>query len=512
MEPLLEPLLGLLAKPSPVSDLASKIGLILERARDHPGFAYYSMLSDIIADRQAFEGSVPLLFDQKCKFLANFLSSRSSRFDSVQSCLIRFVRYYVRAKIRTRQEISIDLAIELLRNLEFSDAGVEAIREKLGVDGGEIPEDESIPTTEVCPPIFRFSPSRLSLTFAVSPSYLFPIANNKFIFGNPLLDILAQSLIRPISEQVSLLPGESELIFQPLVHAGDDFLISNVATVLLAAYSEDPETLSRVIFTWHVLAVDDSAPNEIATYLGSTDPVYRRFAERIFFVTSNIAPIFDEDAVVPFTSIIEDKATFSNHPWFTDPSPSNIFQFALHHYLAFGRSATMVNVWSCELDLDERVKVVVPFIASVHVGEAFSEAVTTSPPRQFPKDAVFIEGSEIQTGRFHEPNHSVRSLSVWNIESERRLRPNEDWVVAEWTMSDSLSLGKGKVSRAQVAGKITSKSITQLRVRTEKVPFHVMIDQRLYGPVRRFTIDRLEDPRDTGTQMQLRFATFSPPV
>jgi hypothetical protein len=105
----MEPLLGLLAKPSPVSDLASKIGLIPERARDHPGFAYYSMLSDIIVDRQAFEVSLPLLFDQKCKFLANFLSSRSSRFDSVQSCLIRFVR----AKICTRREISIDLAIAL---------------------------------------------------------------------------------------------------------------------------------------------------------------------------------------------------------------------------------------------------------------------------------------------------------------------------------------------------------------------------------------------------------------
>jgi hypothetical protein len=172
----------------------------------------------------------------------------------------------------------------------------------------------------------------------------------------------------------------------------------------------------------------------------------------------------------------------------------------------------MVNVWSCELHLDDQVNVVVPFITSVHVGDAFSEAVTKSPPRQFPKEAVFIEGTEIQTGRFHESNHSVRSLSVWNIESERRLRPNDDWVVAEWTMSDSLSLGKAKVSRAQVAGKITSKSVTQLRVSTEKVPFHIMIDQRLYGPVRRFTIDRLEDPRDRGTQMQLRFATFNPPV
>jgi hypothetical protein len=157
------------------------------------------------------------------------------------------------------------------------------------------------------------------------------------------------------------------MIFQPIILAGDDFLTSDVATVFLAAHSEDSETLSRVIFTWHVFAVDDSVPNEIITYLGSTDPIDRRFAERIFWVTSNIAPIFDEDVVVPFTFIIENKARFLNHPWFTDPSPSKIFQFAMHHYLTFGPPATMVNVWSCEPNRDDRVKVVVPFIASVHV-------------------------------------------------------------------------------------------------------------------------------------------------
>jgi hypothetical protein len=189
-----------------------------------------------------------------------------------------------------------------------------------------------------------------------------------------------------------------------------------------------------------------------------------------------------------------------------------MFQFSLHHYLTFGRSATMINVWSCELQLDDHVSVVVPWISSLHVGEAFSEAVTNTPPKQFPKDQVFLQVTEVATGEFRETNHGIRSLSVWNIESERRLHPNEEWVVAEWTMDGALPLGKGKSTRAQLAAKLTSKSITQLSVRTERIPFQVMIDQRMYGPVKSFAVTRMDDPRDPGTQMQLRFATFCPPL
>jgi hypothetical protein len=69
--------------------------------------------------------------------------------------------------------------------------------------------------------------------------------------------------------------------------------------------------------------------------------------------------------------------------------------------LAFGRRSTVVGVWSCELQFNERA-VVVPWISSIHVGEAFAETfVTHPPPPPFQKgDLVIVQGSEFAAEPF----------------------------------------------------------------------------------------------------------------
>ena len=281
--------------------------------------------------------------------------------------------------------------------------------------------------------------------------------------------------------------------------------------------------------------VDKKSPNEIASFLGRIDPVYHRFVENIFKVCTKMAPKADDNLSNSdnFVSILERNTNsknsphiaFDNHTWFSDPSPYNMFQFCLHHFLMFGRSSQLINVWKCQIRLENGKDIIVPWVSSVHVGEEFSKTVTNNPPPNL-KCSSEISGVEFKkhyddsnssnddksvNNTFKEKKTKWKSISIWNIESELSLRPTDPYIIAEWT-KENLPFKPGE-TRVTYANKIISKVVTQIdfKVKLNKT-FMIMIDQKIYGPINYFAISPLKDPYNNDEQLQMRFATFYSPI
>ncbi|OHT13457.1 hypothetical protein TRFO_16316 [Tritrichomonas foetus] len=627
---LTDPLKLYLAKPSPVSDIASQLGMELVREGAYRGSTYFTVLSTIIADNSAFESAVPIYFDQTTPIVANFLYSKTSRFHSIPSCLISFVDFFIIDTLKSNQVVSIDDATKIIQKLSFTKKGIEKIRKMINLsddiisknlnktknnsdreknkntkvkndlndsvkngknnhknktsikiylsdsdsfddsksnertlnslnneiiggnehiidENSEESDEKIVDASNLMPPIFRFVPNRVNLSFPVSDKLLTPIFNNeKSVFSTPLYPTIKSKLIDPVRAKASIYENDdTALIFQPVLLAGSDLLITNMLQSLVVAFSETPEVLSKVVYTWYVVPVDKKAPNEIASFLGRIDPIYHRFVENIFVVASKLIPKSNEDSIatsnqgnndstnsnidnlnaVEFKTILErnpsntaSHSVYNNHTWFSDPSPNNMFQFSLHHFLMFGRSAQMINVWKCEILLENNQNVVVPWVSSVHVGEEFSKIVTNNPPPNL-KCSSIVSGVEYKAqsengtinNQFIEKKMKLKSISIWNIEGERKLKPTDPFVVGEWT-KDSLSFKKGE-TRASYASKIMTKIVTEIefKVKSGKV-FSIMIDQKTYGPAKQFSISKMDDPRDRNEQLQIRLATFYSPM
>jgi hypothetical protein len=370
------------------------------------------------------------------------------------------------------------------------------------------------------PPVFQFLPIRLDLTTLLSKNELIPTDPDNY-FATPVIDVLAHELFNPLkchaaaTSFANKLGDKPELlVFQPVLIPGDDVLISNVLTAYVIAYKRDP-CIHLIGFTWYVVPTDVHASNEIAAHLGSVDPIYHKFVETSFLSARQIGPVYDDDTFVEFDSILGEMRVTSTNPWLADPSPSNLFQFSLYHYLTFAQSATLISVWRCVLNYRDRTCIAVPWIISVRVGDAFSKS---NEPGAFPKAPIAIQGMEtLESGRvdhsFGGQESQLHSFAAWNVNRERQLKGNEGWVVAEWTREKDLKTPETRLSKPSA---FVTKTVSRINVESAQ-PFNVMIDQRLYTDVCGITITPLEESIDSPSkpgrrQIQIRFATFNPPM
>lgn len=505
---LLPLLITYLAKPMPISEMARNLGLELKREKKYPASAYYSRLLDICSKNMAFDGTIPVLFDMKCSSFTNYIYSRATRFNDIQSSMIGFIQFFIKNTIRSNKNLSIEKLISIVNSINFDDESIEAIKTKYKLKE-DIPAEEII-EPNLLPPLFPTKMCRLSLSFPINMALLSPLGDDKFMFVSPMQTILEKEFIKGADERAKELEEEGSIVNQPVVLAGDDFLITNILQGLVSSKIGNPEGLSRTVFTYYLLPIDKKSVNEVASALSRADPLYKNFIKSALTSATQTGPSFNEESQADFPPILEKKPLFAHNTWFSDPSPSNTVQFAIQHYLLFAHHAIPVNVWACELVLeaDPTKTILVPFITSCHIGEVFARDTLVKPPEISSKTIMNLSVQEVMQERETFEKQKIRSLSVWNVGGEMNARPTDGWIYVEWT-KDKIVLNEEN-RREKFASKITSKLVTEISLEcAEKTPsFNAVIDQRMYGPLRSIKVVKMMDPSNKGAQMTMRFATF----
>jgi len=497
-----------LAKPAPVSDIAQNVGHNIEKELNYSGYMYYSHLYSLCSTNMAFDGAIPTLFDQKSTSFTNFLFSRFSKFNSVQSCLVNYAQYMVKNQLRSSKEITQDRAISILNGLTFDEEGMQSIKAKYKLKD-DIPLGETIDPSPMVPAILPLRLCRLSFAFQPNPAMLTEIEGGKYLFTSPMQMILDKAFLSQIKERIVELNDQTSIVKQPVIIAGDDYVISNILQGLYSAFLGSPRDFSRIAFKFFLIPINRESVNEVSRFIGKNDPVYRLFMENSFDLVSSIGPTHNEESMVSFPTIVEKESKYDHNIWFTDPSPTNIFQFSIQHYVQFANHTMGVNVWVCEMifEADPTKKVIMPWITSVHIGNQFCGPTLVPSPKLSTKVLPTLTVKEVMNKEETFEKCKLRSLSIWNIGSEMNLKPSDQWLIAEWT-PEKFALKDEK--RSKFANKITSKLITELTFSAcEKKPsFKCLIDQREFGPLRQLKIYKLMDPTNPGIQLSLNFASF----
>ena len=507
-ESLLPLLISYLAKPMPISEMARNIGLELEREKKYPASAYYSRLLDICSKNMAFDGTIPVLFDMKCSSFTNYIYSRATRFNNIQSSMISFIQFFIKNTIRSNKNLSVEKLISIVNSINFDDESIEAIKTKYKLKE-DIPADEKI-EPNLLPPLFQPKMCRLSLSFPINMALLSPLGDDKFMFVSPMQTILEKEFIKGVNDRAKELDDETSIVNQPVVLAGDDFLITNILQGLVSSKIANPEGLSRAVFTFYLIPIDPKSVNEVASALSRADPLYNNFIKTALTSATQTGPSFNEESQADFPPILEKKPLFAHNTWFSDPSPPNTVQFAIQHYLLFAHHSISVNVWACELNLesDPTKTVLVPFVTSCHIGEIFAGKTLVKPTEIPGKTIMNLTVQEVMQERETFEKQKIRSLSVWNVGGEMNVKPTDGWFYVEWT-KDKFVINEEN-QRAKFSSKITSKLVTEINLEcAEKTPsFNAVIDQRMYGPLRSIKVVKMMDPSRKGAQMTMRFATF----
>ena len=508
-EPFSPILLNYLSKPMPISELARNIGLLIETEMKYSGSSYYSMLESICQKNLAFDGTIPVLFDQKCSSFTNFIYSRSTRFSDIQSCMINYIEYFLKNSLHTSKIPKVIKLVSIANSLAFDDESIEAIKTKYKIKE-DLPADEVVSSSHLVPPLFPLKMCRLSLAFQLNMALLSPLADGTFMFISPMPTILEKEFISQVRERAKEIEDDSEILNQPVLLAGDDFLISNLLQGLVSAILTNQADLQKVVFTFYLIPIAQNSVNEVAYALSKIDPIYKSFIYSSLTSASQIAPTFNEESNADFSPILEKESKFSHNTWFSDPSPPNMVQLAIQQYLLFAHHSIPINVWACELTLesDPSKVILVPWITSVHVGEIFAGKTLVKPPEITGKTLLNLAFCEVLQNRSVLEKQKLKSISIWNIGGENNVRPTDDWLYCEWTKDKFVLNDDNK--RAKFASKITSKLVTavDLDCSEKATSFTAIIDQRKYGPLTRLSIKKMMNPSQQTSQMTLRFATF----
>ena len=509
LERFLQVLLNYLSKPMPISEMARNIGLQIQSEMKYSGSTYYLMLEVICQKNLAFDGTIPVLFDQKFSSFTNFIYSRSTRFCNIQSSMINYIQYFLKNSLHVSKMPKVDKLISIANTLAFDDETIETIKTKYKLKC-DLPPEEVVDSSKLLPPLFPLKMCRLSLAFQLNMQLLNPLADGTFMFISPMPTILEKEFISQVRERAKEIENDDDILNQPIFLVGDDFLISNLLQGLVSAVLTNQADLQKVIFTFYLIPIAQNSVNEVAYALSQIDPIYKSFIYSSLTSASQIAPTFNEDSNADFCPILEKESKFSHNTWFSDASPPNLVQFAIQQYLLFSHHSVPINVWACELVLesDPSKRILVPWITSVHVGEIFAGKTIVKPPEIPGKTVINLKVSEVLQNEELLEKQKLRSISIWNIGGENNVKPTDSWLFCEWTKDKFVLNEENK--RSKFSSKITSKLVTAVNLEIcEKTPaFTAIIDQRTYGPLTSLSIKKMMDPSQPTRQMTLKFATF----
>lgn len=500
-EPLKTSLFSFLIHPSPVSDFAADIGNILERESIFSGSAFFEMLKTISSTSMSTNGNVPFVFDQKAAILPTLLHSRQLSDMSPELAFFNFGSYYIKSKFRSSKDKRAKSILKLISHIEFTEESHTYLSQKLKLTP-DIPPNEPVDSSALLPPTIPITPLKLSVAFNISPQVTSPFIDNTFLFISPTSTIMEKSLIDPIIDPKNLTEDDGLMIKQRIILSGGDFFLGNILLSLLNSYHNKANALSRFILTYYLIPLDDTDSNQIADFIAKHDPVYSRMVRRVYSIATEMCPQFNDMSNVSFPAIVDDTKYSDNHLWFTNPSPSVIMQFAVQHYLYFAQNYCDVFVWQAQLEYENQT-IVVPWISSVHIGTQFCKEFAKDQNKQKPGTLVLDNSPEIKS--------KFTSIAIWNANPFINTRPDQNLLFIE--VINEPTIVTANTQREELGEKISRTPIKNAYIQIKEkavIPFSVMIDDRVYGPIQGLRIAPMKDLTGRSEQMTIRFATFVP--
>ena len=496
-------LLENLSMIEPISSMVAQTAQQIENELSYCGMSYYETLKNVLEFSPAMGGVVPMLFDQSYRLLPNFLYSNTVVVDSLQVSVVKWVRYFVRTHFRCSKELSLEDCLEFFEKITFRKKNEATLIEKYGLKADI--EGEIEMAGQLVPPVVPLLPIKFPVNMDLDVSMLEPFIGNEQFFRVPSKAVFTVSIMEPITNYIQQ-NKDVAMIDQRIVLAGNDFFISTALMALMSASVQKPEIQEVTSFTFFILPLSLEREGSIAKYIASRDKVYSYFVHMLYDITSSIAPTFDESSQVAFKALPEDKTEYETHPWFSDPSPMNVFRFGVQHFLLFARNYVDIFIWKVVLVLDtpEKPSVVVPLIGSLHIGNLLCNATTGT----FTTDITKARSFNITTTDCHDvvqdtACHKITSIALWNCDEDTGMRPTDGWLLMEKTTSSN------PVRRQEELPNLYRELVHGVVIEeAQKQPFIAMIDQRTYKSILKMTVTYMPDLNDSGEWMKMRLATF----
>ena len=535
LESILEPLNASLIYPIPVSSLGADLGILIKRELEYPGAAFFDLLRSVGESNLATNGSVPLLFDQKVKYLPNLLHFRQMTELNLETMLFNFGNFYLIEKFHDRMR-SPKHVFKLIEMLDFTEKATDKIAKKFKIavekkdkeankEGDEEPkpEEESkkpdeeekpeedkkkvdhYDTKNLSPPLVKLQPIKLSVNFDLNPALVNDFVDGTKFFMSTTSTIFNTNVMQPILKFANE-QAEKEMFIHKLAVCGGDFFLNNVVLSLVSSLSTKEKELSQLTHILYLIPLDNSSPSELSRYISAHDDIYSRFVNNVYYTASTMAPVLNESSTASFPSIITNQPSETN-VWYANPSPSVVLQFAIQHYLLFANYTCSCYVWSAVLEYNDNL-ITVPFITSLHVGTQFSSGNFVDQDEKKIKPKKFsIETDISKTPRVVD----VTSIVLWNVNVEERIKPNDRMLLLE-TVNDPTKPDV-KIYKDQLGEKATRVPVMSATIKSAEktpLPFKVFIDQRVFGPVKSVRIQPMRPLVGYEKQFRIKIATFVP--
>lgn len=496
-------LISKLAVGNPISDIACEIGQSIEKEMKYPGYTYFLNLRYVVEMSPLNNGIIPLLFDQTQGHLPSLMLNRFPAINSLHKALKEFIEFYVHAKYHCNDEIPSQDLIEICQALEFNRKCTNKLLEKYKF------KENCPPITyhdhPILPPLIPISIIRVPIHFSYIAKMTTEYERGYYIFNNPSNRTFIANVIQPILDYLSKNP-ECDFIEQKVILCGNDNFISSLILSVFHAYLQNPQISHVASLTYYLLPISKTQEEgSIASFLAANDPIYERYVYHLYKTASELLPKLADQSDASFPTIEEPLTNeFHEDVYFSDPSPSKMMQFGLNHFLLYARSYVDVYVWKCVIEMEnETIMIIVPFISSLHFGNHFTNKQTGPFPEDTPK-IYTVNMKTIDVDNNEEvSSKKISSLAIWNANAELHVRPNDGWLFLETISKPTMTVRKAtRLSQSMIRGFEFSL------VKNES--FKIMIDQRVYEPIKKLTISKMENKDNHAEQMSLRFATFTP--
>jgi hypothetical protein len=331
-----------------------------------------------------------------------------------------------------------------------------------------------------------------------------------------------------LSNQFSLTRlTEDKWSCQPLFVIGNDITFSNVIfsyITFLASLSEgkrNKKDASRVKFlksVFYYIPFGLQNYDSLVKYLSEVDPLYLiyvkspadsllKFVPFINTNTNQSRDSYDSHNSLNIPSIIEESPKYLSHEYFSDPSPSSMFRFALQHYALNARFHINIKVWRCEFLTENNKLRIAPFIFTLFAGSAF----LTGNRENTMKFSGNLNTNIILSDQGNlKKNVKTRGFAFYNYNRVLGVLPTSDYLVM--CVSDAKMTLKPDEGLKAHMNEFQSYSIKYTKIVPDKSssPFKLLIDEVEYGPVKSFSVCPYPDPLQNDQQLEVQIASFVP--
>ena len=476
----------------PVSSEAATLGKMAETEIRYPGYAYYHHLQDL-CEMYVATKDILLFYDPDCKYYTSVLYSRCPDCYGVKDSFISWAQFYVQAKFKSAKRLKPDEALSLAASCGFNEGKAAKMRKKFSI----VESEEEVACEIPQPPVLKCVTNKVSCVFDLKPSE--PLNEERVcLFLNPSRVLFKVTIDSVVDEYFKANPQE-DLLFVPLACFGDDFFLGNILNMCYWFNIDDKKLFNKVIFNIFLLP----GPGEcqmLADYIASVDPVYRTMVRYAYSTCMSVAPTFEDNSPVTFTSILKKDESHEHNPWFSPPSPTTMYQALLQHYVQFAKRHIKVRIWKAILGIGSEL-VTVPFFSSLHIGNQFNPFVKDEGSK---KKRMTIVRATLMSKKVDRLEVKVYSATLWAVNPELHVRPQDPFLFQQ------LAQSKGDIKTVRERGKVEQQQVFVWKATPDPQDptFTVTIDQRVYKNVSSISVSKMVDPADPNEQMVMRVATF----